>query len=113
MENKTEVRIYFYDDTNKEFDVVLKDGGIASIHVGEDGNYRTTYYQSRLDPSKENIVESLEGYKSQIKTWDVSDVEFIMKDACNWLLMVNKGFNYTKIYVDYNHVQRDIKQFIS
>lgn len=109
----TKVRVYYYDDTNNEFDVVLEDGGIASVHLGDEGLYQTMYYHTRMNPKDEDVFEDLSNGKANVKTWESDDTVEIVLDACNWLQMHNEGFDYTPVYVDFDHVQRDIKQFIS
>jgi hypothetical protein len=70
------------------FDIVVEDGGIASVHHTGD-NMTTTYFRTRLtevDPSKDLFVQL---YREQlhVKDWELDvDDDAIIRAALDWLV---------------------------
>ena len=68
-------------------EIITNDGGVATIDCIE-GNYSTTYYQSRLTdmPDGMNMWEYLAEGKAYVKDWDYDPTpEEAIEDALNWL----------------------------
>ena len=70
-----------------DFDVIVEDGGIASVN-DEFGYYNVTYYQSRISPDmqEDEIQEVLHESKCYIKDYtDSATRQEVIADALQWL----------------------------
>jgi len=76
---------------NTDFDVVLEDGGVATIRFmyEEDREATTDYYQSRITDEKtwDKVWENLGEGKMYYNDWTKaqSSMEALVTDALNWL----------------------------
>ena len=72
-----------------EFDVIVEDGGVVSVHHNGE-NLVSTYYQSRIteDMDPDEIWEILGSGKAYTKDWpDGTSRDEIIKDALSWLVL--------------------------
>lgn len=90
---------------NNEFDVIVEDGGVASIYKTEDG-FSTMYYQSRITEAttKDEADEILSNGKAYVKEWEGEPTmnDFI-RDAQEWLVVGESDWErddsiFTNIY---------------
>ena len=72
-----------------EFDIIVEDGGVVSIHHNGE-SLVSTYYQSRIteDMSPEDFWDELGSGKAYMKDWpDGTHIDAIIQDALNWLVL--------------------------
>lgn len=73
-----------------DFDVIVEDGGIASIYETGDG-ITTMYYQTRLTDIDQSgdVFEQLGDGKAYYKDWESDEPteEELIKDALEWLVV--------------------------
>ncbi len=72
-----------------EFDVIVEDGGVVSVHHNGE-NLVSTYYQSRItqDMDPVDFWDELGSGKAYMKDWpDGTHRDAIIQDALDWLVL--------------------------
>lgn len=101
---KITAHVFILEDN--EVDIIMSDGGHASIHHNGE-HMLTTYYQSRLDLSIDNVddmLTDLSNGKAYHNDWEGEDElsDEMIKDAIDWLVVGNDIESWETIEHDWD-----------